>query len=81
MAIFVFNVASPYHRYAPYVLHSTGLTLSLHMLLFDTGILTKGHYIMMGRYAGLVEYANTFGLLLAALFFYGLIQSEQTQIK
>ena len=50
-------------------MHGIGLILSLHMLLFDLGILTEGHYIMMGRYAGLVEYANTFGLLLAALFF------------
>ena len=62
-------------------MHGIGLILSLHMLLFDFGILTEGHYIMMGRHAGLVEYANTFGLLLATLFFYGLIQSEQTQNK
>jgi len=62
-------------------MHGIGLILSLHMLLFDLGILTEGHYIMMGRHAGLVEYANTFGLLLATLFFYGLIQSEQTQNK
>jgi hypothetical protein len=81
MAIYVFNKQSSYHRYVPYILHGIGLTLSLHMLLFDLGILTEGHYIMMGRYAGLVEYANTFGVLLASLFFYGLIQFERTQRK
>lgn len=81
MAIYVFHKDSPYHRFVPFIVHGIGLILSLHMLLFDLGILTEGHYIMMGRYAGLVEYANTFGVLLAALFFYGLIQSEQTQNK
>lgn len=81
MAVYVFHKGSPYHRFVPFVMHGIGLILSLHMLLFDLGILTEGHYIMVGRYAGLVEYANTFAVLLAALFFYGLIQSEQTQNK
>ncbi|GEM02392.1 O-Antigen ligase [Halolactibacillus halophilus] len=81
MAVYVFHKDSLYHRYVPYMMHGIGLILSLHMLLFDLGILTEGHYIMMGRYAGLVEYANTFGVLLAALFFYGLIQFERTQNK
>lgn len=81
MSVYVLTDNVKNQRFIPYLLHGIGLTLSGHMILFDLGVLTNGEYIMMGRYAGLVEYANTFAVILASLFLYGLIQGQAAKTK
>lgn len=76
MVVYVLTDNLKSQRVLPYLLHGIGLILSGHMILFDLGILTNGEYIMMGRYAGLLEYANTFAVVLASLYLYGLIQGQ-----
>ncbi|GEN57737.1 hypothetical protein GCM10012290_21140 [Halolactibacillus alkaliphilus] len=76
MVVYVLTDNLKSQRVLPYLLHGIGLILSGHMILFDLGILTNGEFIMMGRYAGLLEYANTFAVVLASLYLYGLIQGQ-----
>lgn len=62
-------------EWLPYLIQTIGLFIAGHMILAKIGMLDS-YYLILNRYAGVFEYPNTFGLIMATFFISSLLSID-----
>ena len=76
MFIFCFKHTPSLKKYLPHGIHSIGVTLVGHMILVDVGFIHDPFAVSSNDFAGLLEYPNTFGAIMAMLVLFALIDLQ-----
>ncbi|MGP4038494.1 O-antigen ligase family protein [Gracilibacillus sp. D59] len=58
---------------APYIFYFSGVMIAYHMLLNQFGLANYPGAFIKGRFAGVFQYPNTFGMVMIAFYMFGLV--------
>ncbi|MDT8858830.1 O-antigen ligase family protein [Alkalihalobacillus sp. MEB130] len=68
-------------KFAPAVFHVTGIWVAFHMLFVAYGWLDFPRAVIQDRFAGVLQYPNTFGMLMAAFLLFALLMLTKGKIS
>ncbi|UOQ86761.1 O-antigen ligase family protein [Gracilibacillus salinarum] len=73
LLIWCMNKRQALKTFMPVIFYLTGILIMLHMLVNHWGLLQGQFVTYQGRFAGVFQYPNTFGMVMAAFYLFGLI--------
>lgn len=68
-------------KWLPVIFQVTGGMIALHMIFIKMGWFTFHNGVIAGRFAGVFQYPNTFGMVMALFFLYALTMATKEKIS